>query len=148
VLLRYSLKRYEEKAMIYFIDDERSTISGYLDRFETMGKQYRCKFFTYGEDALKQLKNDYNNVNLIILDLMMFFGRSEVQEEKYGGITFLKALKQNFDYENIPILMYTGVPNFDEHVSMILSEYKDVVYLNRNCPDEEFFSKVEEIMNE
>jgi len=59
---------------------------------------------TFAKDALKKLKENANKINLILLDIMM---------EELDGIETLKIIRQNPDYNHIPVLMLTARPEDD-----------------------------------
>jgi CheY-like chemotaxis protein len=139
--------------MILFIDDEKWAISGYFDYFEKKEKRdnrYEYKHFFYPTDAWKYIKENKENIDLIILDLMLFYGKLRHQRRtgKHGGLVFLEEFRDDPQYDNIPVLLYSIVSKLNiEPQGPKIEEIKNVAYLPRSCSDREFYHKVKELLN-
>ena len=134
--------------MILFIDDEKNTISGYLDYFSCLvhdgNSCYDSKHFFFPTKALEYLSKNYSNINLIVLDLMLFYGELEKTKSKSGGLRCLNSIRDRELYNQIPILLYTIVEK--DEIGIDLEEFENVYYLDRNCRDEVFFDKVNQLL--
>ena len=141
--------------MIIFIDDEKWTISAYFDHFnekadEEADERYKCKHFFYPTEAWKYIEEHKDEIGLIILDLMLFYGeiRRRRRPGLHGGLVFLEEIRDDPQYNNIPILIYTLVSDVAiESKGFNLKEIKNVYYLPRDCSDKEFYTKVNELLN-
>lgn len=144
--------------MIVFVDDEKWAVSGYLDEFENKSdrdSRYDCKFFFYPSDAKVCISENAKKIKLIILDLMLLYApdakpTEKAEDEKLsGGEKFLKEIRKDPSYDNIPILLYTvkSEENINIKDFQKFKEDNKIYYLGRNCNDEEFYSRVDELLN-
>lgn len=83
-----------DKKRILVVDDEREAVL-LISRFLTRNG-FLVKGASDGEEAMDILK--VFNPNLIILDILM---------PKMDGFQFLRYLKSNLSYSNIPVIMLT-----------------------------------------
>ena len=132
--------------MIVIIDDEKWSIEGYLDVFEskqTKNDRYKYEFFYTPLESKPFINNNIESIDLIILDIMLDYGDNAQNNEnevfENGGIEFLRELREDSSYDKIPIIIYSIV---DKGKLESYLEYKNVFYLNRDCSDDEFYDLV------
>ena len=89
----------DDFAKILIVDDNPKYLSEALPMFG-----YTVEVVTNGVDALKVLKKDNNNINLVLLDVMM---------PQMDGWETLKAIRSNPDTKYLPVIMITAVS--EEH---------------------------------
>lgn len=89
----------DEFAKILIVDDNPKYLSEALPMYG-----YTVQVVTNGIDALKVLENDYGNIDLILLDVMM---------PQMDGWDTLKAIRSNDKTKYIPVIMITAVS--EEH---------------------------------
>lgn len=89
----------EDFAKILIVDDNPKYLSEALPMFG-----YTVEVVTNGIDALKALKRENSNIDLILLDVMM---------PQMDGWETLKAIRTNSDTKYIPVIMITAVS--EEH---------------------------------
>jgi CheY-like chemotaxis protein len=138
--------------MIVFIDDERWVIEGYIDRFNVKkdnDKRYELKYFKYPKDAWQFLRENRENIDLIILDIALDYGDGNILNEVDGGIQFLNEIKKETEFNRIPILIYSVVPQdkIERDSGLYINDENNLDYLNRDCKDEEFYNRVEDLLN-
>ena len=82
---------------ILVVDDsivERALLTGLLE------KEYNVVELESGESCIESLKNDYQSVSAILLDIMM---------PSMDGFDVLRAIKNNSHWRPIPIIVITGI---------------------------------------
>lgn len=89
----------DDFAKILIVDDNPKYLSEALPMFG-----YTVEVVTNGVDALKVLKKDNNNINLVLLDVMM---------PQMDGWETLKAIRSNPATKYLPVIMITAVS--EEH---------------------------------
>lgn len=89
----------DDFAKILIVDDNPKYLSEALPMFG-----YTVEVVTNGVDALKILKKDNNNIDLVLLDVMM---------PQMDGWETLKAIRSNPDTKYLPVIMITAVS--EEH---------------------------------
>lgn len=89
----------DDFAKILIVDDNPKYLSEALPMFG-----YTVEVVTNGVDALKVLKKDNNNIDLVLLDVMM---------PQMDGWKTLKAIRSNPDTKYLPVIMITAVS--EEH---------------------------------
>ncbi len=89
----------DDFAKILIVDDNPKYLSEALPMFG-----YTVEVVTNGVDALKVLKKDNNNIDLVLLDVMM---------PQMDGWETLKAIRSNPDTKYLPVIMITAVS--EEH---------------------------------
>ena len=132
--------------MIVFIDDERWSISGYLDFIDSRTKhnpKYFCTHFFTPHDAFPFIEENIAKIDLIVLDLMLDYGDYEISYKKSGGLKFLSELRALNRFDDIPVLIYTVVSrlNIPE-----IDNYNNVYFLNRDSSDTEFYNIVDHLL--
>lgn len=85
----------EEFSKILIVDDNPKYLSDTLPMYG-----YTVQTVTNGADALKTLENDYQNIDLILLDVMM---------PVMDGWETLKAIRKNENTKYLPVIMITAV---------------------------------------
>lgn len=88
-----------------------------------------------GINALTELKKS-GAVELVVCDLEM---------PLMNGFQFLKAVKNNPEYSNLPILILTSRDS-DKHRKLAL-ELGAAAYLVKPCPEQELISTINQVMN-
>ena len=89
----------DDFAKILIVDDNPKYLSEALPMFG-----YTVEVVTNGVDALKVLKKDNNNIDLVLLDVMM---------PQMDGWETLKAIRSNPATKYLPVIMITAVS--EEH---------------------------------
>ncbi|KKM91828.1 hypothetical protein LCGC14_1224520 [marine sediment metagenome] len=83
---------------ILIIDDELLTINLLVDYFEM--KNYTCKYFLTGTEALEEMK--YSTPKLILLDILL---------PDIDGFEICKKIKSNENLKKVPVFYITAVPH-------------------------------------
>lgn len=138
--------------MIVFIDDEKWLIEGYIDRFNNKkmaDQKYENVHFYYPKEAWSFLKENCERIDLIILDIALDYGDDNILDEVDGGIQFLKEIKEEKNVNRIPILIYSIRPKekIEREAILSIDDKNNIDYLNRDCKDEEFYQRVEKLLN-
>lgn len=99
--------------MILFVDDEKRGINTHVEELKLSG--YEVVFIKDVDSAFEYLKENYPEIKLIILDVMMPPGRlfkdSETRDGMTTGISFHQKIRQEFPA--LPIIIFTNY-NGDE----------------------------------
>ena len=85
----------EDFAKILIVDDNPKYLSEALPLYG-----YTVEVVTNGADALKTLEKNYDNIDLVLLDVMM---------PQMDGWDTLKAIKTNENTKYLPVIMVTAV---------------------------------------
>ena len=90
-------KERAAKSTILAIDDEKNNLR--ILQFHLEREGYKVLTAEDGVEGLKVLKNIYKNIDLILLDRMM---------PNMDGMAFLRSVKSNIDFCEIPVVMQTA----------------------------------------
>jgi DNA-binding response OmpR family regulator len=103
-----------DKRKILLVDD-KATIGQVLAIY--LNKEYD---FTYLEDPLQAIEwlNNGNDVDLIISDIRM---------PKMNGAEFLKYLKTNEFFKNIPVIMLSSEESTSERINLLQEGAEDYI---------------------
>jgi DNA-binding response OmpR family regulator len=103
-----------DKKKILLVDD-KATIGQVLAIY--LNKEYD---FTYLEDPLQAIEwlNNGNDVDLIISDIRM---------PKMTGSEFLKYLKRNEFFKNIPVIMLSSEESTSERINLLMEGAEDYI---------------------
>ena len=85
----------EEFSKILIVDDNPKYLSETLPMYG-----YTVSVVTNGVDALKVLENEYKDIDLVLLDVMM---------PQMDGWDTLKAIRKNKNTQYLPVIMITAV---------------------------------------
>jgi CheY-like chemotaxis protein len=96
------LNKSEDKIKILAVDDEELNLDIMSEYFE--GEKYEVVIAHDGVEAFEKLESN-QDINVIVLDRMM---------PKMDGIEFLKKLKSQHQYDNIPVIMQTAATAPDQ----------------------------------
>ena len=137
--------------MIVFIDDEKWLIEGFIDRFNHKKKhdpRYENKHFFFPLEAWPFLKENLENIDLIILDIALDYGDGNILNEFDGGIQFLNEFTADKNFDKIPILIYSimSKDKIERDSGLTIDNEKFIDYLNRDSKDEEFYKRVEKLL--
>ncbi len=127
----------EEKHIILIDDDPIIHMSCELMLF---GTNYKKTSITDPDEALlyQKNKNKYEKPDLLLVDLMM---------GKISGIDVIRSIRTDTDFNNIPIILYTGYPHEMMQEPKILKELNITAVLSKPILKEHFLSKINFYIN-
>ena len=115
--------------MILFVDDEKRRMESYAEELRLSG--YKVEIKSDVDSALDFFQENYKQIKLLILDIMMPAGNAfENVDTKYGlrtGIIFYEEIRNR--NSNLPILIFTNVSN--EAVEKKISLDKKSLFLQK-----------------
>ena len=95
--------------MILFVDDERRPIMPYMEELERSG--YEVHLETSADDALNFVRSNAGRIDLIVLDIMMPYGKGftadETEEGRRTGVHLFRRLRQ--ENGKVPVIVFTNV---------------------------------------
>jgi DNA-binding response OmpR family regulator len=119
------------KKRILLVDDEKDLRKLLKYRLESMG--YEITEACDGEEGLNEAKT--GNHDLIILDLML---------PKIDGLDVCRILKDEWEYKNIPIIMFTAKSQ-DEDKGLGMKTGADA-YITKPFEPEILIGKIKELL--
>ena len=90
---------------VLVIDDDNMCLQSLQLIISNLG--YKAELMESGREGLKYVEQNYNNIDLIMLDMMM---------PGMSGLAVLECLKNNKNYKNIPVLIQSGLSKDDEDI--------------------------------
>ena len=112
-----------EGTTILLAEDDIILAELYMDRLKQEG--FTVVHASNGEDALKFV--DEYHPSLIILDIMM---------PKMNGLDVLKALKENEETQNIPVIIVTALVQEIEKISKMMTQADAYIVKSEVLPAE------------
>lgn len=100
------------------------------------GEGYEVLIASDGEIALRMLKHELPNLDLLVLDLQL---------PKISGFELLKTLRQAKLSQNLPVLTMTGVHKKAEEV-MLVRKLGATGYISKSNPPEHFLFRIKQIL--
>jgi DNA-binding response OmpR family regulator len=118
---------------ILFIDDESSIIN----ITELFFKQQKCDYIiaSSGEEAIKELGNEKENIGLVFLDLMM---------PGISGFEVLEFMRENSI--NIPTIIQSGLTD-DATIKRTVDDLGAVDFITKPYTKQTLFKYVNEFIN-
>lgn len=89
------ISNIEKKHTVLIVDDEEINL---LMLGNIVASEYNVLYAHNGKDALEVLQNKHEEISLVLLDYLM---------PEMNGIEFLKIIKQDDKFKNIPIIILT-----------------------------------------
>ncbi|TFG04526.1 MAG: response regulator [Promethearchaeota archaeon] len=117
---------------ILIVDDEVD-VTGLAEKFLKL-EGFKTITCNSGKEALDVLENDYNEIALVLLDILM---------PEMSGFTVLKEIKANENYKDIMIVMFTVLDNQIEKARELGADG----YLKKPFPGKELIKFVKDKLN-
>ena len=131
--------------MILFIDDEKRYSQIYKEELELSG--YKVVYFNDVADSLDFFNKNYENILVVILDIMMPPGKKfKLEDTEYGlrtGIKLYELIREKSP--EIPVIIFTNVT--EENVIKKFQKEKQCFYiLKENFFPSELVEEIQKII--
>jgi CheY-like chemotaxis protein len=136
--------------MILFIDDERRIMNSYKEYLELKmrGDNHEVRFISDIDEALEFLEKHSAEIDLIVLDIMMPWGKQFSSEKTNGGLqTGVLFYERVRDYSgDLPVLVFTNY--LEEDLEKRLEQDTHCRFLQKSdYLLDDFVSEVREILS-
>jgi CheY-like chemotaxis protein len=133
--------------MILFIDDEPARIKSFVEYLKD--ENFDTKIISSLDEADKFLKNNFQNIDLIVLDIMMpsqsFFDPDSDAVGVNGGFSLYKKTRDG--HKEIPIIIFTNKVNIQDIQNMISKDKFSYFIHKRKTLPFELANKISEIID-
>ena len=126
-------ERVDNGKTILIVDDEPDILN-LTSKFLTLGN-YNIITCNNGKEAIKVLEDRYDDIDLVLLDVMM---------PGIDGYTVLDRIKTDEDYKDIIVVLFT-VKSFNEDIQKG-KRYGADYYITKPFSGKELLKKVNEIL--
>lgn len=134
--------------MILWLDDDinRSSLKNFVETIEEEFEVIRC---TNPKDALAELEEKIDQINLFIVDIIMptsnLFDREKVNGGTSTGIELVRLIKNDVKYKKLPVMFYSI--RYDQKASSYAEQNNIPLIIKQRTPLSEFINEVKKIAN-
>lgn len=107
-----------QSKQVFLIEDDADDQELFLTALEKVDPSFECRTAANGQDALAQLTSSHVAPDVIFLDLNM---------PLMNGQQFLKKIKQEDDFKNIPVIIFTTSSNPNTTIEVRQLGAKDLI---------------------
>ena len=135
------------KKNILWVDDDVNRMTLLPDRDALEAKEFNIIAINRVDIFLQFIKEADHQISCIILDMNMPTGCLNQNETQYGtrtGIPLYKAIRENPNYNNTIIVVYSV---FNKEDMGSFGEKEDVVFLSKDLKSGEFAERIYELVN-
>ena len=130
--------------LILFVDDDKLPMQYYVQALEKRG--FEVQRYFEPDNALEFIMKENTQIEVIIMDIMMPFGKYGADATKKGLITGVLLLDDIRKYcPNTPVIILTNVKNPKTHIKFEEGDLLKIIQ-KTDCPPFELVDLVNEVI--